>query len=62
MTNLILASTHNPVCAIYLLVSATYAWAAVLARRHGHREYVKCYAANAVLHGVIAAFHVLGMA
>ena len=50
--------SHNPFVALYAVQAATYAAAAALSWRQNHRSLTICYAASALLHGLLGACHV----
>ncbi len=53
----VLAHNINPIAMLYALQCFTYAAAAILSLRHGHRDLSACYAFSTLLHAGIGACH-----
>ncbi|RBP08534.1 hypothetical protein DFR50_12516 [Roseiarcus fermentans] len=51
--------SQNSVALLYLLQAATYAAAALFARREDHVALTQCYLASALLHGLFGACHAM---
>jgi hypothetical protein len=58
MMQILDAYAVNPLVLLYGLLSATYGLAVVEVKARGNGLMVCCYVASAVLHGLIAIYHI----
>ncbi len=59
MLEIIAHLLQDPAVALYSMQACTYGVAAALSRHLGHSPLAICYAASAIIHGLLGACHFL---